>query len=93
MNTDQILAITAGQNSIEIEMADGRAHWMRETPEQVVALAKTGLPANTSSVPWGRPRLASGICSCCHNLKRSQAPDLARRGLKRFYSKDLLRGT
>jgi len=40
INTDQILAVTAGQSATEIQMADGRTHWVKETPAEVAALAK-----------------------------------------------------
>jgi hypothetical protein len=40
INTDQIVAVTAGQNTTEIQMTDGRARWIKENPEQIVALAK-----------------------------------------------------
>jgi len=41
VNTDQIVAITAGQNTTEIQMADGRTRWVKETLEEVAALAKS----------------------------------------------------
>jgi hypothetical protein len=40
VNTDQIVAISAGQNATEIQMSDGRTRWVRDTPEEVVSLAK-----------------------------------------------------
>jgi hypothetical protein len=41
INTDRIIAITAGQNATELQMADGRTQWVRETPDEVAALAKS----------------------------------------------------
>ncbi len=41
VNTDQIVAIDAGQNSTELQMADGRTRWVKNTPEEVVSLAKS----------------------------------------------------
>ena len=38
VNTDQIVAVTAGQNTTEIQTVDGRTQWVKETPEEVVAL-------------------------------------------------------
>jgi hypothetical protein len=40
VNTDQIVAITAGQNTTEVQMADGRTRWVKDTPEEVIALTK-----------------------------------------------------
>jgi len=40
INTDQILAVTACQSATEIQMADGRTRWVKESPEEVAALAK-----------------------------------------------------
>ncbi len=40
VNTDQIVAISAGPSATELQMADGRTRWVKETPDQVVALAK-----------------------------------------------------
>jgi len=40
VNTEQIVAITVGQNATEVHMADGRARWVRETPDEIVSLAK-----------------------------------------------------
>lgn len=41
VNTDQILAITRGVSTTEIQMADGRARWVKETPEEVVTAVKS----------------------------------------------------
>jgi hypothetical protein len=41
INTDQIVAITAGHNATELQMADGRTRWVKDTPDEVAALAKT----------------------------------------------------
>jgi len=38
VNTDQILAITQGASATEIQMADGRARWVKETLEEVAKL-------------------------------------------------------
>jgi len=40
INTDQIVAITAGQNATELQMADGRTRWVKDTPDEVASLAK-----------------------------------------------------
>ena len=39
INTEQIVAVT-GQSTTEIQMADGRTRWVKETPEEVAALVK-----------------------------------------------------
>jgi len=41
VNTDQILAISAGPSATELQMADGRTRWVKDTPDAVVAMAKT----------------------------------------------------
>jgi hypothetical protein len=41
VNTDQIVSISAGQNVTEVHLVDGRTQWVKDTPEQVVALAKS----------------------------------------------------
>lgn len=43
VNTDQILAVVRATNVTEIQTADGRSHWVRETPEQVLALVNAPL--------------------------------------------------
>lgn len=40
INTDQIIAITVGQRATELQMADGRTRWARDTPDEVASLAK-----------------------------------------------------
>jgi hypothetical protein len=40
VNADLIVAISAGQHAIELQMADGRTRWVKNTPEEVVSLAK-----------------------------------------------------
>ncbi len=40
VNTDQIVAISAGPSATELQMVDGRTRWVKDTPDQVVALAK-----------------------------------------------------
>jgi hypothetical protein len=39
LNTDQIVVVLSGPRATEIQTADGHTHWVRETPEQVLALA------------------------------------------------------
>jgi hypothetical protein len=41
INTDQIIAISAGQNATELQMADGRTRWIKDTPDEVATSAKT----------------------------------------------------
>ncbi len=41
VNTDQIVAISAGPSATELQMTDGRTRWGKETPDEVVALAKS----------------------------------------------------
>ncbi len=41
VNTDQIVSIGAGQNVTEIHLVGGRSQWVKDTPEEVVALAKS----------------------------------------------------
>jgi hypothetical protein len=41
INTDQIVSISAGQNVTEVRLADGRSQWVKDTPEEVVSLAKS----------------------------------------------------
>jgi hypothetical protein len=40
INPDQIVAITVGQSATELQMADGRTRWVRDTPDEVASLAK-----------------------------------------------------
>jgi hypothetical protein len=40
VNTDQIITVGAGQNATVLEMVDGRTRWVKDTPEEVVSLAK-----------------------------------------------------
>jgi hypothetical protein len=40
INTDQIVEICFGQNTTEVQMADGRTRWVRDTPDAVVSLVK-----------------------------------------------------
>lgn len=42
VNTDQIAAIIAGQNTTELQMADGHPRWAKETHDEVAALVKLG---------------------------------------------------
>jgi hypothetical protein len=41
INTDQIVSISAGQNVTEVHLVDGRTQWVKDTPEEVAALAKS----------------------------------------------------
>ena len=41
VNTDQIVAISAGPSATELQMADGHTRWVKETPDEVVAPAKS----------------------------------------------------
>jgi hypothetical protein len=43
LNTDHIVALVSGANATEIQTADGRSHWVRETPEQVFALVSSSV--------------------------------------------------
>lgn len=43
INTDQIVAVVIGQNTTEIQMADGRPRWVKETPEKIASLAKASV--------------------------------------------------
>ena len=40
VTTDQIVAIIAGPNTTELQMADGRTRWVKETPGEVAELAR-----------------------------------------------------
>lgn len=40
VNADQIVTVGAGQNVTELQTADGRTRWVKDTPEEVVSLAK-----------------------------------------------------
>ena len=40
VNTDQIVAIAAGQSTTELQMVDGRIRWVKETLDEVATLAK-----------------------------------------------------
>jgi len=40
INTDQIVAISVGRGATELQMADGKTRWVRDTPDEVAALAK-----------------------------------------------------
>ena len=41
VNTDQIVVITAGLSTTEVQMTDGHTRWVKETPDAVAALAET----------------------------------------------------
>jgi hypothetical protein len=40
VNTDQVLAISAGKAATEIQMSDGRTRWVKEGADEVAALTK-----------------------------------------------------
>jgi len=40
INTDQIIAVQTGQNATELQMGDGRTRWVKNSPDEIVALAK-----------------------------------------------------
>ena len=41
VNTDQIVAINPQQNTTEIQMTDAKPRWVKETADEIVALAKS----------------------------------------------------
>ena len=41
VNTDQIVSIGAEQNVTEIHLTDGHSQYVKNTPEEVAALAKS----------------------------------------------------
>jgi hypothetical protein len=40
INTDQIVAVSVGEAATELQMSDGRTRWVKESPDEVVSLAK-----------------------------------------------------
>jgi hypothetical protein len=60
VNTDQIVTVGAGQNVTELQMVDGRTRWVRDTPEEVVSLAKAFVRAETSKLIARGESLDSG---------------------------------
>ena len=40
INTDQIISMSLGLATTEIQMADGRSRWVKQTPDEVSAVAK-----------------------------------------------------
>jgi hypothetical protein len=40
VNTDQILTISLDKTATEIQMSDGRPRWVKNSPDEVVALAQ-----------------------------------------------------
>jgi hypothetical protein len=40
INTDQIVSISIGLTTTEIQMADGRPRWVKQSPDEVSAAAK-----------------------------------------------------
>lgn len=53
VNTDQIVAVSAGQNATGLQMADGRTRWAKDTPDEVASRKSTWMTEMTG-VP--RPR-------------------------------------
>lgn len=41
VNTDQIVSVSAGQTVTEIRLTDGHSQYVKDTPDEVVALAKS----------------------------------------------------
>jgi hypothetical protein len=41
VNTDQIVSVGVWQNVTELRMADGQPRWVKDTPEEVAALAQS----------------------------------------------------
>jgi hypothetical protein len=44
INPDQIVAVTMRQTTTEVQMSDGRARWVKETPEEVAELVVKAAP-------------------------------------------------
>ncbi|MGA2421201.1 MAG: hypothetical protein ABSG69_14060 [Candidatus Acidiferrum sp.] len=40
INTDQIIEITSDQKTTQVQMADGRTRWVKDTVDAVVTMAK-----------------------------------------------------
>jgi hypothetical protein len=40
VNADQIVAVSIGQAATEIQMSDGHTRWVKESPDEVLSLAK-----------------------------------------------------
>jgi hypothetical protein len=40
VNPDQIVAISMGEAATELQMSDGRTRWVKESPDEVMSLAK-----------------------------------------------------
>lgn len=40
INTDQLIAITIGEKTTDLQMADGRTRWAKDTPDEIIALTK-----------------------------------------------------
>jgi len=43
VNTDQIVTVGTGQKVTELQMTDGRTRWVKDTPEELVSLAKASV--------------------------------------------------
>ena len=39
INSDQIVAIFSGASATELQMADSRVRWVKDTPDDIVSLA------------------------------------------------------
>jgi uncharacterized protein YlzI (FlbEa/FlbD family) len=44
VNPDHIVAVTIHQSTTEVQMSDGRARWVKETPEEVAKLVVKAAP-------------------------------------------------
>ena len=42
LNTDQLVSISKGQSTTEIQAANGHTFWVKDSIEQVAGLAKSG---------------------------------------------------
>lgn len=40
VNTDQIVAIVEGKKTTEIQLSDGRTRWVKNSPDEIISLAK-----------------------------------------------------
>lgn len=41
VNTDQIVAVESAQNATELQLADGKTRWAKETIDEVASLLKS----------------------------------------------------
>jgi hypothetical protein len=42
LNTDQLVSVSKGQSTTEVQMANGHTFWVKDPIEQVAVLAKSG---------------------------------------------------